>query len=80
MKFTLFPDDIPNFFRSLVKNIVDTRKQTGNTRKDFMQLLIQLKEKGTLSIDDDDEVENATEHQKVDISKNSNCQKISLLL
>jgi hypothetical protein len=69
MKFTFFHDDISNFFRSLVKNIVDTRKQTGNTRKDFMQLMIQLKEKGTLAIDDDDEVEHATEHQKVDISK-----------
>jgi Sec-independent protein translocase protein TatA len=68
MKFTFFPEDVPNFFRSLVKNIVDTRKQTGNTRKDFMQLMIQLREKGTLTVDDDDEKENATEHQQTDFS------------
>jgi hypothetical protein len=57
-KFTLFKEEISQFFRYLVKEIVAGRSQTGNTRKDFMQLLIQLKEKGRLA---DEEEEDVTE-------------------
>jgi len=37
-----------------VNEIVEKRRIFGNTRKDFMQLLIQLKEKGRLKIADND--------------------------
>jgi hypothetical protein len=56
-KFTFFKEEISQFFRNLVIDIVARRSKRGNTRKDFMQLLIQLKEKGRLAEDE----ENMTE-------------------
>jgi cytochrome P450 family 6 len=53
-KFKIFNEEISQFFRNLVIDIVARRSKTGNTRKDFMQLLIQLKEKGRLAEDDED--------------------------
>ncbi|XP_065349717.1 probable cytochrome P450 6a14 isoform X1 [Cloeon dipterum] len=47
-RFSIFSQELNNFFRNLVKDIIEKRLQSGNTRKDFMQLLIQLK-KGQLS-------------------------------
>jgi len=41
-----------------VSDIIGKRLKFGNTRKDFMQLLIQLKEKGRLHEVDEDELEN----------------------
>jgi hypothetical protein len=34
--------ELTNFFRTLVKNVVESRIKTGEIRKDFMQLLIEL--------------------------------------
>jgi hypothetical protein len=45
---------VTNFFRKLVKDVMEMRKSSGTTRRDFMQLLIELKEKGKISIDKDD--------------------------
>jgi cytochrome P450 family 6 len=44
-----------NFFRALVKDVITQRKQTGKTRKDFMQLLIEIKEKGRLAEEHEDD-------------------------
>jgi len=54
LRLKFFSDDIPQFFHGLVKDILGKRAKSGNTRKDFMQLLIQLKEKGTIAQDKDD--------------------------
>jgi cytochrome P450 family 6 len=56
-KFKFFKEEVSQFFRNLVIDIVARRSKTGNTRKDFMQLLIQLKEKGRLADDDEDVTE-----------------------
>ena len=50
-----FPEpSITEFFRKLVRDVISQRKETGVSRKDFMQLLIELKERGSL----------ATEHEE----------------
>ncbi|CAB3365212.1 Hypothetical predicted protein [Cloeon dipterum] len=59
-KFKFFPEEVNDFFRNLVKQIVSQRTKSGNMRKDFMQLLIQLKQLGKLK--QDDEVEKS-EHE-----------------
>ncbi|XP_059477802.1 cytochrome P450 6a2-like [Neocloeon triangulifer] len=51
-RFTFFPMEVTQFFRKLVKDIIDQRKKSGNTRKDFMQLLIQLKEHGKVAVEE----------------------------
>jgi hypothetical protein len=50
----LFNANATNFFRKLVKDVMEMRKSSGTTRRDFMQLLIELKEKGKIAIDKDD--------------------------
>jgi hypothetical protein len=54
LRLKFFSDDIPQFFYGLVKDILSKRAKSGNTRKDFMQLLIQLKEKGEIAPDEDE--------------------------
>lgn len=54
MKFT--EDIVEDFFMNVVKNTVDYRETNNIYRKDFMHLLIQLKNKGI--VDDDDNVTN----------------------
>jgi cytochrome P450 family 6 len=48
---------VTNFFRKLVKDVMEMRKTSGTTRRDFMQLLIELKEKGKIALDKDDLLE-----------------------
>lgn len=43
------------FFRKLVKDMMEMRKKSNTPRKDFLQLLLELKEKGSIAADDDDE-------------------------
>jgi cytochrome P450 family 6 len=38
-------DDVSEFFTNVVKETIEYRKKTGNTRNDFMQLLIELMNK-----------------------------------
>jgi hypothetical protein len=48
-------DDVTNFFRKLVKDMMEKRKKSKEIRKDFLQLLIELKEKGKISVDEEQE-------------------------
>jgi hypothetical protein len=41
-------DRLANFFRKIVKETMEFRKAKNIVGKDFMQILIQLKETGTL--------------------------------
>lgn len=51
MKFKFTPDDVEAFFRGVVQQTINYRKQNNFERNDFMQLLIQLKDQGFLSAD-----------------------------
>jgi cytochrome P450 family 6 len=54
---------VEDFFFDLVQKTIDYReKNKNNERKDFMQLLIQLKNQGYVSVDKNDE-ENSIESQ-----------------
>jgi cytochrome P450 family 6 len=55
--------DVREFFRALVKDMMEKRKQSKITRKDFLQLLIELKEKGSISMDAEEEVDKNAEIQ-----------------
>jgi hypothetical protein len=55
--------DVREFFRALVKDMMEKRKQSKITRKDFLQLLIELKEKGSISMDAEEELDKNAEIQ-----------------
>jgi len=42
------PKDVSKFFLGAVKEVIDLREEKNIKRNDFMQLLIQLKNKGKL--------------------------------
>jgi len=52
LKLGILDAEVTNFFRKLVKDVMALRKTTNTDRKDFMQLLIELKEKGNVSDND----------------------------
>ncbi|CAH1395673.1 unnamed protein product [Nezara viridula] len=62
---------INNFFLTTTKNILHLRRSTGVVRKDFVQLLLELKEKGTVNID-------STEIEKEEMHEDSPNEKIEL--
>nr|AHJ10934.1 cytochrome P450 6FV2 [Chironomus kiiensis] len=65
-KIKLTPDDVEDFFMKIVKQTVDHREASkDNERKDFMQLMIQLKNQGYLSADKDDEESEKGSHGDV---------------
>ncbi|XP_059485219.1 cytochrome P450 6j1-like [Neocloeon triangulifer] len=55
LRFAFIDAELTNFFRKMVQDVMDIRKKTGQIRKDFMQLLIELKEKGSISIENKEE-------------------------
>lgn len=58
LKLKQIPQDIEDFFMSVVKQSIDSREKNKELeRKDFMQLLIQLKNQGYVSADKDDEID-----------------------
>ncbi|XP_059485005.1 cytochrome P450 6j1-like [Neocloeon triangulifer] len=71
LPLTLVSHEVTKFFSKLVPDVMELRKKTGQIRKDFMQLLIELKEKGSVSIDNaEDEKEiNGYGVQKMDTIK-----------
>ena len=49
----LHPDEVSNFFMGVVKDVIVYREKNNVVRNDFMQLLIQLKNKGKIEDDGD---------------------------
>ncbi|XP_059491240.1 cytochrome P450 9e2-like [Neocloeon triangulifer] len=47
--------DVTEYFKKVTKDMAKTRKERNIVRKDFLQLLIELKDKGSVAIDEDDE-------------------------
>ncbi|CAH1395676.1 unnamed protein product [Nezara viridula] len=61
LKLGTVTNKVRHFFLSTTEKILHQRRSTGVVRKDFVQLLLQLKEKGTVEIDSRE-----TEKNKVD--------------
>ncbi|CAB3365186.1 Hypothetical predicted protein [Cloeon dipterum] len=55
LKLTSMPPDAIEFFKKLSKDIVEQRKKSKVVQKDFMQLLMELQEKGSVAVDADEE-------------------------
>lgn len=53
--------DVDRFMTALVKDTLEHREKTGIVRKDFFQLLVQLRNSGKVSLDDQWETEIAAE-------------------
>jgi len=49
-------DRIANFFRKMVKDAMEYREKNNVTRKDFIDLLMQLKKKGALEGEEKTEI------------------------
>jgi cytochrome P450 family 6 len=56
LKLSLFPKDVCNNFRRMVRETVEYRETNNVQRQDFMQLMIQLKNK-TLVVDEGEDLE-----------------------
>ncbi|CAG9801671.1 unnamed protein product [Chironomus riparius] len=68
-RIKLIPKDLEDFFMTIVKQTIDHREASKeNERKDFMQLMIQLKNQGYLSADKDDD-ENKKSNNSEDVKK-----------
>ncbi|KAL3280183.1 hypothetical protein HHI36_017683 [Cryptolaemus montrouzieri] len=63
LNMRLLPKDVGDFFINVVKNNVEYREKNNITRKDFMHLLIQLKNRGKLVDDDKLVSENITDNE-----------------
>lgn len=68
LKFKSVDNDIEEFIFSIVKQTVDFREKNNFTRNDFMQLLIQLKTQGYVSVDKGEKEAEKTEVQKMDMN------------
>lgn len=51
LKIKTVTTKLRNFFLSTTENILHQRRSTGMVRKDFVQLLLELKERGEVEID-----------------------------
>jgi hypothetical protein len=47
--------DVTEFFRALVKDLMVKRRDLKIARKDFIQLLVELKDYGSISVDAEEE-------------------------
>lgn len=54
INFKITDPEVEEFVYSVVKQTIEYREKNGIERNDFMQLLIQLKDKGYVSVDKDD--------------------------
>jgi len=65
-RIKIIEKDLEEFFMTIVKQTVDHREASKeNERKDFMQLMIQLKNQGYLSADKDDNENDKNSHEDV---------------
>lgn len=52
LRIKAIPQNVENFMKSLVKRNLEYREKNNVSRKDFFQLLIQLRNDGTVALDD----------------------------
>ena len=65
LRLGILEPDVTEFFRALVKDMMEKRKQSKTVRKDFIQLLVELKEKGSISIDAEEEEDKHLENAEM---------------
>lgn len=53
LKLRVFDEDVADFMVAMVKKTTETREKHNVVRKDFLQLLIQLRNTGSVQLDDD---------------------------
>ncbi|CAB3365184.1 Hypothetical predicted protein [Cloeon dipterum] len=63
LKIGVTDPEVTEFFKKLTLDLVAHRKKNNIVRKDFLQLLMELKENGRVSVDDDDEDEDSHLHR-----------------
>jgi cytochrome P450 family 6 len=66
-RLSVLPDEVSNYFMNMVKETVEYREKNNVVRNDFMQLMIQLKNK-TLGISEEDDIQ----LEKLDIDDDMN--------
>lgn len=71
IRLKLVDQDVEDFIFSIVKQTVEYREEKNFTRNDFMQLLIQLKNQGYVSVDktDNDQAEAEVSVKKIDMNQ-----------
>ncbi|CAB3365187.1 Hypothetical predicted protein [Cloeon dipterum] len=55
LKIRTMDEEVKNFFLNLTKDMIQHRKKNSIVRNDFLQLLMELKDKGRVAIANDDE-------------------------
>jgi hypothetical protein len=45
LRLTIFSEEVVDYFRTTVKDVMEFRRNSGEVHKDFIQLLMELKEK-----------------------------------
>lgn len=63
-RIKMVSQDVENFIVSVVRENLEYREKNNVARKDFFQLLIQLRNTGTVQLDDDHWTTKSTENQK----------------
>ncbi|XP_068144883.1 LOW QUALITY PROTEIN: cytochrome P450 6a2-like [Drosophila tropicalis] len=51
LRMRMIPEDVHNFFLHLVKDTISYRERENIKRNDFMEMLIELKKKGSITLD-----------------------------
>lgn len=72
LRLKIVDQDVEDFIFSIVKQTVEYRDEKNFSRNDFMQLLIQLKNQGYISVDktDNDQAEGAEVNiKKIDMNQ-----------
>lgn len=64
LRLTFIKKELADFFRKMVSDVIGDRKKTGVVRKDFIQLLMELKEKGRLT-PDEGEIKSDTHEEQI---------------
>jgi cytochrome P450 family 6 len=72
LRVRMHPREVINFFMGAVKDVIDYREKNNVVRNDFMQLLIQLKNKG--KVEDDGDIN--SEHVQDEIAGNETEENI----
>lgn len=68
IKFKITDPQVEEFVYTVVKQTIEYREKNNIERNDFMQLLIQLKDKGYVSVDKDDSTTDKTDHDMKKLS------------
>lgn len=67
--FTIVPRSVTNYFCSIIRNAIDYRKKEGIQRNDFIQMMMQLKERGQIELKT---LDSSDDYLKNDLNDTSN--------